>query len=377
MQVIDSQIQGFLDSVYVRSHSKDSVRSYKNGLKKFETFVKTKFECKLETIPSRIKENQIDVYELLRDFVVNQDKQNYKPITIEVAVNAVKGYLRYCGIRIYSEDYRQVVKMPKKIKTHEDPITKELLVTLLQNVSPKLQTVILVATSTGMRIGELVQITISDIDFESNPTKIKIRAETTKTRESRETFLTQEATKSLKVYLKRYFHWEEGGQNEHIGKTLIFGRTSFSKTKIQNDLQLKSNVVNAAKSLLQVTLENSLKKTPDLNIRNEDGRFVIHFHGFRKFFRTTVGNAVGRDYAEALMGHSFYMDTYYNLPPEKKLEMYLDAEPYLTISDFKSVEKKITNLSSEYSQLKKEFDNLKQYLSTNSIPIPNSTNNSQ
>lgn len=374
MLVLNNQTQGFLDSVYVRSHSKDSVKSYSNGLRKFEVFLGSKYDCKLETISSQINDKKIDVYELLRDFVIDQDKQDYNPTTIEVAVNAVKGYLRYCGIRIYSEDYKQVVKMPKKIKTHEDPITKELLVRLLQNVSPKLQTIILVATSSGMRIGELVQITISDIDFESNPTKIKIRAETTKTKESRETFLTQEATKSLKGYLKKYFGWEEGRPNNHISNTMIFGRTSFSNTKIRDDTKFKSHVVSAAKSLLQVTLENSLKKTPDLNIRNEDGRFVIHFHGFRKFFRTTVGNAVGRDYAEALIGHSFYMDTYYNLPPDKKLEMYLDAEPFLTISDFQTVEKKITNLSSEYGQLKKEFDDLKQYLITNSIPVPSPAN---
>jgi len=122
--------------------------------------------------------------------------------------------------------------------------------------------------------------------------------------------------------------------------------------------------------LLQGTLENSLKKIPELNIKNEGGRFVVHFHAFRKFFRTTVGNAVGRDYAEALMGHSFYMDTYYNLPEDKKREMYLDAEPYLTLSDFQAVEKNFKNLSSEYSQLKKEFEDLKQYLITNSIPVP-------
>src|SRR3990170_486592 len=151
---------------------------------------------------------------------------------------------------------------------------------------------------------------------------------------------------------------------------MIFGRTSFSKTKIQDDLKLKSHYVDAAKSLLQTTLENSLKKVPDLCIKNEDGRYTIHFHAFRKFFRTTVGNAVGRDYAEALMGHSFYMDTYYNLPDDKKREMYLEAEPYLTISDFQKVEKNFRNLSSDYGQLKKEFEDLKRYLLTQSIPAP-------
>jgi len=369
MLVLDNQIEGFLDSVYVRSHSHDTIRAYRNGLRKFELFINVKYGCNLDKIIIKIKTNELDVYELLRDFVIDQDKQNFKAITIEVAVNAVKGFLRHCGIRIYAEDFKQVVKMPKKIKTKEIPLTKELLVRLLRNVSPKLQTVILIATSSGMRIGELVQLTLSDIDFESQPTKITIRAETTKTRTSRETFLTSEATNSLKDYLKRYFGWEEGKSNTHISTKIIFGRTSFSKTQILDDTKLKSHVVDAAKSLLQTTLENSLKKVPDLCIKNEDGRYAIHFHVFRKFFRTTVGNAVGRDFAEALMGHGFYMDTYYQLSEDKKREMFLEAEPYLTISDFHQIEINFKNMSIKQSSLEKELTDLKHYLNLNSIPV--------
>jgi len=92
---------------------------------------------------------------------------------------------------------------------------------------------------------------------------------------------------------------------------------------------------------------------------------------FRKFFRTTVGNVCGRDYAEALMGHGFYMDTYYQLPEGKKKQMYLDAESHLTISDFKEVEKNIKTLSAKNTQLEEKFNDLLAYLRTNSIEVPN------
>ena len=61
------------------------------------------------------------------------------------------------------------------------------------------------------------------------------------------------------------------------------------------------------------------------------------------------------------MGHGFYMDTYYQLPEDKKRQMYLDAEPQLTISDFKQVEKNIKTLSMKYSELEEKFNELKQY----------------
>jgi len=83
-----------------------------------------------------------------------------------------------------------------------------------------------------------------------------------------------------------------------------------------------------------------------------------------------VGNAVGRDFAEALMGHGFYMDTYYQLPEDKKIEMYLDAEPYLTISDYKSIEKNLKTISNRCNTLEKTVQDLKHYMLTNSIEIP-------
>jgi len=109
---------------------------------------------------------------------------------------------------------------------------------------------------------------------------------------------------------------------------------------------------------------------PALNIDNANGRKVIHFHAFRKFFRTTVGNKVGRDFAEELIGHGFYMDTYYQLSQEKKRQMYLDAEPYLTMTDSKSIENNFKKLSSKYSSLETKVDDLMQYLRTNSIQVP-------
>ena len=87
-------------------------------------------------------------------------------------------------------------------------------------------------------------------------------------------------------------------------------------------------------------------------------------------FRTNVGNVCGRDLAEDLMCHSFYMDTYYQLPEEKQHQMYLDAEPHLTISDFKGVEKNLETLSAKYSRLEKKLNGLLHYFEENSIPVP-------
>lgn len=217
----------------------------------------------------------------------------------------------------------------KVVKTQEMSITKKIILQILRNANPKLQTAVLVASAGGLRIGELVQLRLSDIDLESNPTKILVRASTAKGKMSRQTFITEEATLALKDYMKKYFGWHENSLNLDLSGIYVFGRISKVKTGEISRFDLAS-----AKQSLQISLRNHIEDIPELAVKNENGRNAIHFHGFRKYFRTTVGNVCGRDYAEALMGHGFYMDTYYQLSDEDKHQKYLSAEPYLTISDF-------------------------------------------
>lgn len=239
-----------------------------------------------------------------------------------------------------------------------------MIIRLLHNCPLKLQTAILVALTSGLRISELVQLRISDIDFSTNPTTLHVRAETAKGRQARETFITSETTLVLKDYLTKLFGWKEGQKNEHMSDIPVFGRTNKGGT-------LKINPASSA-TALQLSLINYLSKIPDLNTLNENNRRAIHFHGFRKYFRTILGNVSGRDFAETLMGHTFYMSTYYNVPDEKKRELYLKAEADLAISDTKVVEKNIRNLEEQYNKLREEFTEFKQNTRTNSVTVPDS-----
>jgi len=356
----------FLDSMYLISHSDKTIATYKTALNHFKKFLELQYNCTELEIVEQIKSEKLDLYAVIRDFIIYLDQKHIRPRGIHSYLSGLKGFLRHMGIKINSDDFKQLVKIPKVIKTREIPITKEMILRVMHNSSPKLQTAIFVCTCSGLRIGELVQLKLSDIDFESNPTKINIRAEIAKGSMSRETFITTEATCALQDYLKRYFGWIENNPNLNLQNTMIFGRISEVKTGNTPKFSLDS-----AKQILQMSLHKQIENIPELNIRNENGLLVIHFHALRKFFRTTLGNTCGRDYAEALMGHSFYMDTYYQLPEEKKKQMYLDAEPHLTLSDFKTVEKNLKVLTAKNTHLEEKFNDLLSYLKTKSIEVPN------
>ncbi len=246
-----SDLEEYLDSVYTTSHSTSTVSNYKVGITKFQKFLREKYDLNEIELVSKVKAEELDIYKIFRDWIVALDKAGYKPKSLRVCVPAVKGYLRYLGIKIYTEDFRTLVKMPRIILVREEGLTKDMVIRVLRNAPAKLQTVILVAIASGMRLGEIVQLKISDIDFESNPTRIRVRGETSKGRENRETFLTSEATKSLKDYLKRFFGWKEGENNEHLKDKPIFGRISLVKAsrKACRTLRLWSSRFMSIKSI--------------------------------------------------------------------------------------------------------------------------------
>ena len=368
MQVLQSKQAAekeFYDSVYAISHSYKTVQTYRTSINHLRKFLKERYQFDELVLVRKIQAGELDVYQFLKLFIVYLDKLKVNAKGIRSYLSGVKGYLRHLGIRINSDDFKQSVRLPKIVKAYEVPLDKEILIRVLHNVPPKIQTAILVAISSGLRVGELVQLKISDIDFNSAPTKITVRGSISKGKQARETFISQEATNALKDYLKSNFGWNEQ-KPIFFQDIFIFGKTTNKGRKPQNS----EHNPGGAKLNLQTSLLYFLRKIPDLQIKNENGYHSIHFHGFRKFFRTIVGNACGRDFAEALMGHRFYMDTYYQLPEEKKLQMYLEAEPHLTISDTKSIENNFKSLSAKHNALEAKVDDLLQYLRTNSIQVP-------
>ena len=208
------------------------------------------------------------------------DKAGLLPNSIKQFFHAVKGYLIHLGIEVYSEKCKQYVKLPKILRKRKEIITKEILVRILSVVSFKLRVVFLVAISSGMRIGEICGLRLSDIDFSHTPTKIRTRSENTKTREERETFLTTEATIALKDYLRKYCDLKENQENSHLKSRNIFGRTSIGKYIRKKNI----NEQRASVDLLENILHEQLKKIPEFSGIGENGRRIFRFHALREFF---------------------------------------------------------------------------------------------
>ena len=156
-------------------------------------------------------------------------------------------------------------------------------------------TLFLVLTSLGMRIGECLQLKISDIRLDEDPPQINLRPEYTKTGNRRTAFISQSAKQYIKEWLKN--------RQDYIRSAAKRGR--FPRDPM-DERMLPFSQTNAL-----IIWHNAIKKAR-LNERDcGTNRYKLHPHCLRKFFRTKLGVVIPVDVAEALMGHQGYLTQAY------------------------------------------------------------------
>ena len=197
-----------------------------------------------------------------------------------------------------------------------------------------------------MRISEFIQLRLEDIDFTKNPTTIHLRADTTKTRETRIVCISSEATNTLQDYLKRY---------------KISSGHLFIKNNHQNEEEYMKDVKNTRQSFERM-LRHVRNNIPDLNKKNENGRNSIHFHAFRAWFKTQVTDAHQSDFAEALMGHKSLKLVYYRQNAKARSQIYLGIEHALTIADTEKIDQNYSELQKGNLELRGIVDGLSRQL---------------
>jgi len=258
-----------------------------------------------------------------------------------LANNSIRGYLtiakdflNYLGCKIYIEDIKQRFRLPKARHVYEEGLTKETINRIVRFANPKLATAILMLCSSGMRISELLQLRIQDIDFTKNPTIILIRAETTKTRETRITCISSEAKNTLQDYIKRYKITDQ----------------LFIKNNHKSEEDYIQNVLTTRQSFERM-LHHVRNNIPELNKKSENGRNVIHFHALRAWFKTQVTDAHQSDFAEALMGHKSLKLVYYRQNKKARTQTCLDVEHALTIVETEKIDQNYTLMQKDNQEL--------------------------
>ena len=304
----------FIEKCYNKSGSVGSKNVTISALTNFDSFCIEEYGKKSNELLDEIKGDMSDaLYTFLQDFINYMQKNNLKPNTIAVYFSAVKSFVRSQGIRINSDDIKDLVTRPTIIQELMHPLTREELKLLLDYSKPDRKTYYLTLSSSGMRIGESLSLKKSDFDMSQNPVMITIQGKFTKTKQTRQTYASSEAKEGLEKLL-------ENKQDDE----LVFAKSD----------NLENAIINEEKIFHQLRKRCGLdKKYPN------SSRHLITIHSMRAFFHTQASLVHDEQYANALDGHQGYLMQYYRLPPEKRSEMYRELEPKLLIyTDPKIVE---------------------------------------
>lgn len=264
------------------------------SLKWFDKYLASLGETESSVMPKLLElKGKDEFYLFLNGFVQFMVKELH-PHSVQTYLSFVKSYFRKHGFKIYNEDVKQFIDMPRTTKESRAPLSKKEIRILLNSASPYLKMVILWLESSGMRISEFLQLKKEDVKLDLDPVEIHIRAETTKTRTDRVTFISQQAKESMT-------------------KDLFKPYTS------------KIDLLNLEQQF------NNLRNSCGLNEKYRTSNIHhITLHTFRSYFRTIVG-MYNKDFAEDILGHEGYLNQYIRLPMEKKQEFYKVVEPQLKI----------------------------------------------
>jgi len=153
------KVRVFLESIGRNSTS--TRKNYETGLVHFHNFLDTKYpkHYSLETILNELKDNQLDVYELIDSFITyevnKQGERKLTPQSIMAHLIGIKSYLAYYDIDIIPSKFKRKVKLPKAAREDEEPLDIQAIRTILLACNNRrLKTYILILASAGLRAVE-------------------------------------------------------------------------------------------------------------------------------------------------------------------------------------------------------------------------------
>jgi integrase len=330
---------------------------YYHRLTGFQDFITNNYNVTLNDIIKRINQGLEDPYDILSGYVAYlQTSHNISTLTLKTRIITAKNFLEYYDVDISPRKFKIKVKIPKVVIQSKEALSKEDVADILNACSDiKVKTYVMFLAVTGMRATEALSIRIKDLDLKSNPPKVFVRGEYTKTRTDRTVFLTEEITQQLVSWLNyKYRTRRVCHSDKQTGKTITEIRTPDKKDTDLIFAVYQSKEAPNPKNLY-FEFAKLFEKTIDSMGKGdrEDGgnyrRRKITLHSFRRFVKTTISDLGYSDYSEWFIGHSG--STYWRKKESEKAELFKKIEPYLTFLNIHQLERQGADIQTKVEEL--------------------------
>jgi integrase/recombinase XerD len=205
-------VEQYLRHMYRRDLTAHTLRAAFIGIQGFLSFLKNQGKTDLPSL----------VHNDLEAFVESEQDRGLKPVSVKNGLRQVQTFLRYLieGKVVPSEvlERRIGIKLPDALPRAMDPRDVRRLLAVVQKIRDR--AMILVLLRTGMRIGELLQLQVTDVHLAERKILLYIGE---KNRTGRVVYLSLDACQALKEWM----------QKRDRGKPLLFygqGRNSLGYT---------------------------------------------------------------------------------------------------------------------------------------------------
>jgi integrase len=250
----------------------------------------------------------------------------------------------------------------ERVKVAEDrPYNHNEIQALLNHATFRNRAIILLMSSTGLRLGAVPSLRIRDLEPKEKYGIYKIKAYSKSVKSSYFTFCTPECRHAIDLYLDYRKRWAE-----RITVDSPLFRLDYNFHKTTDVRSITNSGIRDSTNLLLI--RSGLRKPhTEGNVKRAD---VMANHGFRKFFETNAFKA-GMDpmYIRRLMGQrSGLEDSYLKLSEEELLEGdsrhigYIGVINALTINEENKLRREVQTLKQEvnrFDRMAREIEELK------------------
>lgn len=346
--------------------NKATAYEYYLRLTTFQNFIMKDYNTTLDNLILEIKEGREDPYNILTNYIIYlQNNHHISASTLKTRIVTAKNFLEYYDVDISPRKFKLKVKVPRIIRKSKEALSKEDIIDILNTCSDiRLKTYVMLLAATGFRAVEALSIRIKDLRLETQPAKIFVRGEYTKTRTDRHVFLTGEVVAQLKQWLEYKYRNRRVCYKDRRGKAITEYRTP---QRNDNDLifAVYQNRDNPDPRMIYYDFAKSFGKTLDRmgkGIREEGNngrRRQITLHSFRRFVKTTISDLGYSDYSEYFIGHSG--STYWQKKESEKAELFQKIESYLTFLNIHELERHGADIQSKIEELEELNQSLRQH----------------
>jgi integrase len=313
-----------------------------------------------------LKEKRDNAADLV-GFITDMNKKGIPPRTINIRITGIHQFLIENDIEFTDKDRVRFRRVKPKggRRTNIKYADVQILRDILGQSDTRLRALILVLASSGIRIGEALNLKWSEVriparskDSERDKlTELFIRD--SKNQTSRKAWITREAEEALLAWKIATPAYNESVLKKSTNLGLIRKREEnyvfpFGTTSVYTVWD------RACKAAGHYTKDETTK-------RNQ-----LNIHRLRGFFKTQTMSVVPSEISELLMGHSDPYGNAYNGLPDSKLEQeYQKCERTLTIATAHGVPKELAAQNDEINNLKSRIQEMQETMRLTNLAFQN------